>query len=147
VTHHAADPKTITLADGRIMAYEECGDPDGLPLIHGHGGLACRLDAQWASDVARERNIRLISPDRPGIARSDPKPGHVTGDWTEDVEQLADHLGIERFLTNGWSLGGQYVLGLATKLPDRVIATGIIDRRPTAGRPEAPRRTHTGHLQ
>ena len=68
----------------------------------------------------------MISPDRPGVGRSDPKPGRALLDWPADVSSLADALGIERFALLGWSAGGPYALACAFALPDRVKAVALI---------------------
>jgi hypothetical protein len=36
---------SVSLPDGRELAYEEYGDPDGDPVLSFHGGLSSRLDA------------------------------------------------------------------------------------------------------
>ena len=57
----------VTLADGRDLAYEEYGNPDGFPVLSFHGGLSSRLDAAPAHEAAVLMGVRLLSPDRPGI--------------------------------------------------------------------------------
>ena len=56
--------------------------------------------------IAERVGIRLIGLDRPGIGRSDPKAGYQLLDWPDDVMELADQLGIERFAVEGLSGGG-----------------------------------------
>jgi pimeloyl-ACP methyl ester carboxylesterase len=65
------------MRDGRRLGYVEYGDPAGFAVVNCHGGLACRLDVAAADGIAREAAIRLISPDRPGVGLSDPKPGRT----------------------------------------------------------------------
>jgi pimeloyl-ACP methyl ester carboxylesterase len=45
------------------------------------GGLACRLDVEPAAFVAAQSGVRLISPDRPGVGRSDSRPGRTVLEW------------------------------------------------------------------
>jgi pimeloyl-ACP methyl ester carboxylesterase len=73
------------LRDGRRLGYVEYGDPAGFAVVNCHGGLACRLDVAAADGIAREAAIRLISPDRPGVGLSDPKPGRTVLDWAADA--------------------------------------------------------------
>ncbi|MGW5424103.1 alpha/beta fold hydrolase [Streptomyces sp. NPDC003943] len=114
------ETRSVTLADGRRLAYTEFGDPRGWPVLNCHGGLIGRLDVVSAADEAHALGIRLVSPDRPGVGHSDPKPGRTTRDWASDVAQLADALGIERFSVYGCSMGGQYALACAAVLGTRV---------------------------
>ena len=111
---------TLTLADGRALAWSTFGDPAGSPVVWHHGGLSCRLDAQRGDTAAREAGVRLIAPDRPGIGGSDRDPGRTVASWAADVAALADHLGLDRFATVGWSAGGPHALATAAGLGDRV---------------------------
>lgn len=117
---------SVRLRDGRTLAYEEFGDPTGFPVLNCHGGLLCRLDVEPVAEVAAELGVRIVSPDRPGVGRSDRRPGASTGDWADDAEQLLDSRGIERCAVMGWSAGGQYALGVAAKLGARVTHTAVI---------------------
>jgi len=116
----------VTLADGRRVVYLDVGDPDGSPVISCHGGLSSRLDVQSAASPAGTLGVRVICPDRPGIGGSDPQPGRALKDWPLEVEQLADHLGLESFAVMGWSAGGTYAQACAARLPDRVSRLGLI---------------------
>ena len=66
------------------------------------------------------------SVDRPGIGRSDPKPGRTVLDWSADVAELADGLSIERFSVLGFSFGGLYVRACAYALAGRVTRGGLV---------------------
>jgi len=120
------DPKPVTLRDGRALGYREYGAADGLPVVNCHGGTLCGLDVAPFDDVARDPGLRLISPDRPGLAASSPAPGRTTATWTDDVEDLATALGLDRFGVLGWSMGGQYAVACAARLGARVTKTVVI---------------------
>jgi pimeloyl-ACP methyl ester carboxylesterase len=117
---------TARLDDGRSVGYAQYGTPDGAVVVNAHGGLACRLDVAAADSAARTAGIRLISPDRPGIGGSDPQPGRTILDWTRDIGDMLDQLGVEHFSAMGWSMGGQYAAALAWALPERVKRVAII---------------------
>jgi len=120
------DPLTITLADGRTLAYFDLGDPAGRPVLNCHGGLSSRLDVLPAWPAAEVLGVRLISPDRPGIGGSQFQPERVLLDWPGDVEQLADRLGLDQFAVLGWSAGGMYAQACAFALPSRVRHLGLV---------------------
>jgi pimeloyl-ACP methyl ester carboxylesterase len=117
---------SVTMPDGRELAYEEYGDPAGDPVLSFHGGLSSRLDAAPAHRAALELGIRLISPDRPGIGRSTFQPGRRLLDWPDDVAVLTDALGIDRFAAMGWSCGGPYAAVCGARMGDRVTAVGLL---------------------
>ena len=119
---------TITLADGRRLAYTEWGDPGGKPLFGFHGTPQSRL---WCPDepATVAAGVRLITIDRPGIGRSDVLEARRFSDWPPDVVALADHLGIDRFAVVGWSAGGPYAAACAALIPSRLTAVGIVSSR------------------
>lgn len=84
------------------------------------------MDVASAARVAEECGVRLISPDRPGVGRSDPQPGRTVLDWARDVGELLDILAIDRFAAMGWSLGGQYAAAVGYALSARVSRVAII---------------------
>lgn len=47
-------------------------------------------------------------------------------DWPEDVRELVDALGIDRFAVLGWSAGGAYAAACAYRLPERVSAVALV---------------------
>ena len=120
------DERSIDVGDERALGYREFGDPNGQPVVNCHGGLVCGLDVAPFHEGARELGVRIISPDRPGIALSDPAPGRTTADWADDVRALIDALGVARTAVLGWSMGGQYALACAARLNDRVTRTVVI---------------------
>ena len=70
--------------------------------------------------------MRLIAPDRPGFGESSFKPGRTIGAWADDVVQLADRLGLDRFALLGVSGGGPYALACAARMPDRVSRVALV---------------------
>jgi pimeloyl-ACP methyl ester carboxylesterase len=127
VAHHrGADDHVVRLRDGRSLGYAQYGRPDGAVVVNAHGGLVGRLDVAAAAPFAERAGVRLISPDRPGIGLSDPRPGRSTFDWAEDVAELLDQLGVDRFAAMGWSMGGQYAAALGHAMPSRVTRVAIV---------------------
>jgi pimeloyl-ACP methyl ester carboxylesterase len=124
--HGLTNDHVVGLSDGRSLSYAQYGDPAGFPIVSAHGGLACRLDVESASSVAAQSGVRLISPDRPGVGRSDPRPDRTILDWATDVGELLDLLAIDRFAAMGWSLGGQYAAAVGYALWPRVTRVSII---------------------
>jgi len=118
--------RTLTLEDGRTLGFAEVGDLSGTPVVYCHGFPASRLEILLIAGAAERRRVRMIAPDRPGYGLSDWKPERTIADWADDVVELADRLGIERFSVLGTSGGGPYALALAARLPDRVKTVGIV---------------------
>src|SRR6478736_5216364 len=87
----------IQLQDGVVVAFEEYGDPNGMPVVFCHGWPSSRTMARLTDEPARELGIRVISPDRPGISGSSLQPDRKLSDWPRVVERIVDHLGVREF--------------------------------------------------
>lgn len=116
----------IRLADGRFLGYAEFGDPAGQPIFFFHGWIGSRLDFRPNDEAARVAGLRVVAVDRPGCGLSDFMAGRTLLDWPDDVRELADQLGIDRFALIGHSFGGPYVAACALKLAARVTRVGIV---------------------
>lgn len=117
---------TITLRDGRRLCFIEYGPADGPAVLYFHGAGASALAHPPGDAGADDLGVRLLAVERPGIGGSDPKPGRRLTDWPQDVAELVDALGIDRFSVLGWSAGGPHALACAAALPDRIAACGVL---------------------
>jgi pimeloyl-ACP methyl ester carboxylesterase len=88
-------------------------------LFH-YGTPGVRLLSPQAVGAAVRCGVRLLVPDRPGYGGSSRRPGRRVADVVEDIVQLADALGWDRFATWGGSGGAPHALACAALLPDRV---------------------------
>jgi len=118
--------QTIKLKDGRNLGYADLGNLEAKPLFHFHGFPGSRLEVAIFADRVVQNNIRLIGIDRPGMGLSDFKKDRTILDWPDDVVELADALGIDKFAIEGISGGGPYAAACAYKIPDRLTTCGII---------------------
>ena len=116
----------IRLRDGRRLQSLEIGKSDGSPIFHFHGSGSSRLEVLTVQAVAEHLGVRLVSLDRPGIGGSDERRGYRLLDWPDDVVEVADQLGIERFAVEGFSGGAPFALACAYKIPHRLTAFGMI---------------------
>ena len=116
----------VRLRDGRCLGFAEVGDARGRPVFYCHGFPGSRLEAVASDGDAARLGLRVIAADRPGFGLSDHKPGRTFLDWPDDLAELADALGIERFIVLGVSGGGPYALACAHRIPQRLAAVGIV---------------------
>lgn len=121
--------RTVRTADGRVAGYYEYGDPTGTPVLALHGTPACGAGFAWADQRARDRGIRLLAPDRPGVGDSSPWThgrGATVAEYAPVLRAFVDALEIPTFSVLGYSGGGPYALAAAEALPDRVKATAVV---------------------
>jgi pimeloyl-ACP methyl ester carboxylesterase len=121
---------SITLRDGRKLAFREWGQPNGRPVLFFHGTPDSRhfCPDKYPKVTRRTTDVgvRLFTVDRPGYSVSTSKPGRKLLDWPGDVSQLLDSLGIEGIPIAGHSGGGAYVLACAFAMQERVTRIGLI---------------------
>ena len=115
----------LQLSKGGIVAFQEYGDPTGVPVIFCHGWPSSRTMAQLADEPARTLGVRIISADRPGISGSSMQFDRKLSDWPSVVEQLVDNLEIRKFRILAISGGAPYAYATAISMPDRVRAIAI----------------------
>lgn len=118
--------QTIQLSDGRQLGFADWGVSGGSPVLFFHGWPGSRLEGRLGDDAARACGVRLIALDRPGMGLSDFQPRRSLIDWPDDVVELAEALGLDRFAVLGISGGGPYAAACAWKLSDRLSAAGIV---------------------
>lgn len=116
---------TVRLRDGRALGYAEFGDLTGKPVLMMHGFPDSRITRNPDDALTASLGVRLIIVDRPGTGLSDFKPARSLLDRVDDVAQLTDELGLDRFAVLGWSAGGPYALACAHILARRISAVGV----------------------
>lgn len=121
---HAFD--TYILPSGYQLAYSQYGQPQGHPIFYCHGFPNCRIEAALLAEAANQQNIRLIAVDRPGMGHSDYQPARTLSSWSEDLQSLADYLGLRKFAVLGLSGGGPYALACAAHMDARLRAVAIV---------------------
>lgn len=118
----------LAVGDGHTLYYEECGRPDGVPVVALHGG-----PGGGASPAMRRffdpGRYRIVVFDQRGCGRSRPfseLSHNTTSDLVDDIERLREALRIERWLVFGGSWGATLALAYARAHPGQV--TGLVLR-------------------
>ncbi|MCL4065939.1 prolyl aminopeptidase [Pseudomonas sp. GX19020] len=116
------DQRMMDMGDGHQVYVEQCGNPDGVPVIVFHGG-----PGGGCSPLMRRyfdpRHYRVVLFDQRGCGRSVPRASvirNTTWDLVADVERIREALGIGRYIGFGGSWGATLALITAITHPDRV---------------------------
>ena len=113
---------TLQVDDRHALYWEQCGNPQGKPVVmlHGGPGAGCNDKMRRFHDPAK---YRIVLFDQRGAGRSSPHADLVdntTWDLVADIEQLRELLGIERWQVFGVSWGSTLALAYAETHPRRV---------------------------
>lgn len=112
----------LATGNGHVLYVEECGRPDGMPVIflHGGPGSGCSAAHRRFFDPTR---FRAVLFDQRGCGRSSPLGGlhfNTTAHLVADIEALRETLGIARWMVFGGSWGSLLALAYATRHPASV---------------------------
>jgi pimeloyl-ACP methyl ester carboxylesterase len=118
--------RELTLADGRRLAYEVLGAPDGYPVIVLHGTPGSARQVAMLDVPARERGVALIAPDRAGYGGSSNDPRRTIASGAADVEALRRHLSLETAAVVGLSGGGPTALACGAVMADKVASVTTV---------------------
>ena len=116
------DTGSLAVDARHTLYFEQCGNPQGAPVVmlHGGPGAGCSAKMRRFHDPA---HYRIILFDQRGSGRSTPHADLVdntTWDLVADIERLREHLGIERWQVFGGSWGSTLALAYAQAHPGRV---------------------------
>jgi proline iminopeptidase len=133
------DHGLLDVGDGNLVYWEACGNPNGKPalVVHGGPGSGCGAGSRRYFDPKR---YRVLLFDQRGCGRSTPHASdpatdmsvNTTHELLADMEQLREHLGIERWLLYGGSWGSTLILAYAERHPQRVseiVIAGVTTTR------------------
>jgi len=110
------------------LYFEECGRPDGQPVVFLHGGPGGGCDKNVRRFFDPD-HYRIVIFDQRGCGRSTPHASleeNTTWDLCGDIERLRAHLEIGRWLVFGGSWGSTLALAYAQTYP--AMVTGLILR-------------------
>ena len=112
---------TLAVDELHTLYWEECGNPNGVPVLflHGGPGAGCSPQHRQFFDPAY---YRIVLFDQRGAGQSTPL-GEYRANTTQlliaDIEQLRQNLGIDRWLVFGGSWGSTLSLAYGQAHPER----------------------------
>lgn len=124
-------PSIEPYASGRLavdeihtLYWEQCGNPDGVPVIvlHGGPGAGCSATSRQFFDP---KAYRIVLFDQRGCGRSTPvgeTRNNTTEHLIEDIEKLRVLLGIEKWHVFGGSWGSTLAIAYGEAHPERCLA-------------------------
>ncbi len=116
------DHGMLRVSSTHEIYFEECGNPNGKPVVFVHGGPGAGCDAR-ARRFFDPDAYRIILFDQRGCGRSKPHASLVdntTWHLVADMEMLRKHLSIERWQVFGGSWGSTLALAYTQTHPEQV---------------------------
>lgn len=117
------DQQVLDVGDGHRVYVEQCGNPDGIPVVvlHGGPGGGCSPAMRRYFDP---NTFRVILFDQRGCGRSRPHASiedNTTWHLVRDIELIRTHLGIKDWVVFGGSWGAALGLIYSISHPERVL--------------------------
>lgn len=118
------DQRMLDVGDGHRIYVEQCGNPDGVPVVvlHGGPGGGCSPAMRRYFDPA---HYRIVLFDQRGCGRSRPHASvsdNTTWHLVRDIELIRETLGINRWIAFGGSWGATLALIYGQSHPDHVLS-------------------------
>ena len=118
----------LAVDEPHTLHIEECGNPDGTPVVFLHGGPGGGCEPFNRRFFDPEK-YRVILFDQRGAGKSAPHAelrGNTTTALVDDIEKIRQHLDIEQWMVFGGSWGATLGLLYAEAYPQSVL--GLIVR-------------------
>jgi len=116
------DTGTLAVSPVHTIYYEQCGNPEGQPVVFLHGGPGGGIVPEYRRFFDPSA-YRVILFDQRGSGNSTPHASleeNTTWDLIADIERLRELLGVEKWHVFGGSWGSTLSLAYAQTHPDRV---------------------------
>ena len=124
------DASVLPVSGGHTLYYEQCGNPEGRPVVFLHGGPGGGTIPEYRR-FFDPQSYRIVLFDQRGAGRSMPHASleeNTTWHLVADIESLREHLKIENWMVFGGSWGSTLALAYAQTHPQRaraIILRGI----------------------
>lgn len=115
------DSRMLEVGDGHRVYLEQCGRPDGIPVVVLHGGPGGGCSPMMRRFFDPEI-YRAVLFDQRGCGRSRPHASveaNTTAHLIADIERIRETLGIGRWIVFGGSWGATLALAYAQAHPER----------------------------
>jgi pimeloyl-ACP methyl ester carboxylesterase len=125
----ASEQYDVPLGEMRVHVLDWGGSGEPVVLLHGGGLTAHTWDLVC---LGLRPTYHCIAPDLRGHGDTSwsPERRYTMADHRADLEGLIAHLGLDRFVLVGMSLGGAVAMNYAGHHPDKLTALVLVDVGP-----------------
>jgi pimeloyl-ACP methyl ester carboxylesterase/DNA-binding CsgD family transcriptional regulator len=129
---HTHTLKNFSLNDNRNLSYLDITNhshseiTDVIIVLHNIMGSAFELP-QSIDALLQENKLRIIIPERPGYGDSSTHKNRTHESFCQDIQQLLNHLEIDKVKVIAHSIGGGYALAMAEFMPERIERISMVN--------------------
>jgi len=111
----------VDIGGGVTVHLRDEGPQDAPAILLLHGSNAdLHTWRPWVEGLADEYRVVRFDQVGHGLTGADPRGNYSVGNYAEDIREVADALGLDRFVIGGSSMGGKHALAFAARYPERV---------------------------
>jgi pimeloyl-ACP methyl ester carboxylesterase len=123
-----APSQFVEIGDGVTVHLRDEGPKDAPAIILLHGSNAdLHTWEPWVKALKTEYRVIRFDQVGHGLTGPDPREDYSRANYVADIKEVADKLGLERFIVGGNSMGGKHALAFAVAHPDRVAGLVLVD--------------------
>ena len=126
-----AQSKFLLTEDGSRIHYRDQGNISGTPIVLIHGAMASLHTWEpWVRIL--DQKYRIITLDLPahGLTGQVKSARYGDGAFISAINAVTEHVGIEKFILGGNSMGGGATWQYTLEHPEKVIAMILVDSVP-----------------
>lgn len=126
----------IAIGEGVRVHLRDEGPRDAPAILLLHGSNAdLHTWEPWARALRQRYRVIRFDQVGHGLTGPDPRHDYSLANYVADIREVADRLGLKRFIIGGNSMGGKHALAFAIAHPDRVAGLVLVD---ASGTPMLP---------
>lgn len=126
---YGGPPSQFVAIGGGVTVHlrdEGSKDAPAIILLHGSNADLHTWDA-WAAALKRQYRVIRFDQVGHGLTGPDPKDDYSTANFVADIGEVADKLGVGKFVLAGNSMGGKHALAYAIAHPERLDGLVLVD--------------------
>lgn len=118
----------VAIGDGVTVHLRDEGPKDAPAILLLHGSNAdLHTWEPWVAALKGQYRVIRFDQVGHGLTGPDPQEDYSRDNYVADILEVADALGLERFILGGNSMGGKHALAFAVAHPDRLTGLVLVD--------------------
>jgi pimeloyl-ACP methyl ester carboxylesterase len=118
----------VDIGEGVTVHLRDEGPKDAPAILLLHGSNAdLHTWEPWVQALKGQYRVIRFDQVGHGLTGPDPQHDYSRDNYVEDIRQVADTLGLTRFILGGNSMGGKHALAFAAAHPERLAGLVLVD--------------------